>query len=171
MTHHPRQHDLDRQVKRLKQRAVITGRVLLEVGSVGDSLSQPDAGDEQMRKFLLAGAAIALAGSMARAQNAPGAPSEQPGQSSGRGPMMMRGMMGDDDEMSGRGRGERDDDEMSGRERGERRMMMRTTAAIFRIRRGDTSIFIKCADNESTQACVAAAGMLLDKFNPQTPRP
>jgi hypothetical protein len=135
---------------------VIAERVLLEVGSVGDSFSPPDAGDEQMRKFLLASAAIALAGSMARAQNAPGAPSEQPGQSSERGPMMMRGMMGDEGEMS---------------ERGERRMMMRTTAAIFRIRRGDTSIFIKCADNESTQACVAAAGTLLDKFNPQTPRP
>ena len=60
-----------------------------------------------MRKFLLAGAAIALAGSMARAQNAPGAPSEQPGQSSERGRMMMRGMMGDEDEMSGRERGER----------------------------------------------------------------
>ena len=111
-----------------------------------------------MWKFLLSGAAIALAGSMARAQNAPGAPSEQPGQSSERGPMMMRGMMGG---MMG------DEGEMS--ERGERRMMMRTTAAIFRIRRGDTSIFIKCADNESTQACVAAAGTLLDKFNPQTP--
>jgi hypothetical protein len=111
-----------------------------------------------MRKFLLAGAAIALAGSMAHAQNAPGAPSEQSGQSSERGRMMMRGMMGDEDEMSGR-------------ERGEHRMMMRTTAAIFRVQRGDTSIFIKCADNEPTQACVAAAGMLLDKFNPQTPRP
>jgi hypothetical protein len=72
--------------------------------------------------------------------------------------MMMRGMMGDEDEMSGP-------------ERGERRRMMRTTAAIFRIRRGDTSIFIKCADHEPTQACAAAAGTLLDKFNPQTPRP
>ena len=51
---------------------MIAERVLLEVGSVGDSLSQPDAGDEQMRKFLLAGAAIALAGSMAHAQNDPG---------------------------------------------------------------------------------------------------
>jgi hypothetical protein len=108
-----------------------------------------------MRKFLLAGAAIALAGSMAHAQNAPGAPSEQPGQSAERGPMM-RGMMGDEDEAEMR----------------ERQMRMHTTtAAIFRIRRGDTSIFIKCADNESTQACVAAAGALLDKFNPQTPRP
>jgi hypothetical protein len=77
---------------------------------------------------------------------------------------MMHGMMGD---------------EMPGGEMGERRregammmmMMARTNAAIFRFRRGDTSIFIKCAENEPTQACVTAAGTLLDKFNPQTPRP
>jgi hypothetical protein len=70
----------------------------------------------------------------------------------------MRGMMGG---------------EMSGREMGEHgrgMMMAHTSAAIFRIRRGDTSIFIKCAENESTQACITAAGTLLDKFNPQ-PRP
>jgi hypothetical protein len=48
--------------------------------------------------------------------------------------------------------------------------MAHTSAAIFRIRRGDTSIFIKCAENESTQACIAAGGTLLDKFNPQ-PKP
>ena len=109
-----------------------------------------------MRKFLLSGAAIALVGSMAHAQNAPGT-SSQPSQSSEHGSMMMHGMMGG---------------EMPGHEMGEHRMMMpRTTAAIFRIQRGDTSIFIKCADNEPTQACVAAAGTLLDKFSPQTPRP
>ena len=109
-----------------------------------------------MRKFLLSGAAIALAGSVAHAQNAP-ATSSQPSQSSEHGSMMMHGMMGG---------------EMPGHEMGEHRMMMpRTTAAIFRIQRGDTSIFIKCADNEPTQACVAAAGTLLDKFSPQTPRP
>jgi hypothetical protein len=63
--------------------------------------------------------------------------------------------------------------EMPGHEMGEHPMMMmsHTSAAIFRIRRGDTSIFIKCADSEPTQACVAAAGTLLDKLNPQTPRP
>jgi hypothetical protein len=62
--------------------------------------------------------------------------------------------------------------EMPGSEMGEHPMMMsRTSAAIFRIRRGDTSIFIKCAENEPTQGCVAAAGTLLDKLNPQTPRP
>lgn len=71
---------------------------------------------------------------------------------------MMRGMMGG---------------EMPGREMGgHRRMMMMAhiSAAVFRLRRGDTSIFIKCAENESTQACIAAAGTLLDKVNPQ-PRP
>ena len=70
---------------------------------------------------------------------------------------MMRGMMGGG---------------MPGREMGEHMrgmmMMAHTSAAIFRIRRGDTSIFIKCAENESTQACIAAAGTLLDKFNPQS---
>ena len=71
----------------------------------------------------------------------------------------MRGMMGG--EMPGRESGERS--------RGGRMMMMhmmaQTTGAIFHIRRGDTSIFIRCAENESTQACVTAAGTLLDKFN------
>jgi hypothetical protein len=68
---------------------------------------------------------------------------------------MTRGMMGG---------------EMQGHEMGEHPMMMmsHTGAAIFRIRRGDTSVFIKCADNEATQACIAAAGTLLDKL---TPRP
>ena len=61
--------------------------------------------------------------------------------------------------------------EMQGSEMGEHPMMPRTSAAIFHIRRGDTSIFIKCADSEPTQACIAAAGTLLDKLNPQTPRP
>jgi hypothetical protein len=109
----------------------------------------------KMRKFLLTGGAIAFVGSMAHAQNAPGT-SPQPTQSE-RGPMTMRGMMGG---------------EMPGHEMGEHSMMMsHTSAAIVRIRRGDTSIFIKCADNEPTQACVAAAGTLLDKLNPQAPRP
>lgn len=112
-----------------------------------------------MRKLLLISAAMTLVGSIsvAHAQNAPQTiqpPSE-------RGPIM-RGMMGD--EMSGREMGERG---------GEGRMMMmaHTNAAIFRIRRGDTSIVIKCADNESTQACVTAAGALLDKFGQQPTTP
>ena len=76
---------------------------------------------------------------------------------------MMRGMMGGRMMRRGSGEGSREGRMMMAH------MMARTTAAIFHIRRGDTSIFIKCADNESTQACVAAAGTLLDKFNP--PRP
>jgi hypothetical protein len=98
---------------------------------------------------------LAASISVAKAQNAPATP-PQTTQPSERG-AMMHGMMGG---------------EMPGHEMGEHRMMMmpHTTAAIFRIQRGDTSIFIKCADNEATQACVAAAGTLLEKFNP-TPRP
>ena len=115
-----------------------------------------------MRNLLLAGT-MALAGSigLARAQNAPetppqtAQPSEQATQPS-EGGAMMGAMTG--------GRMMRRESGRGSRER--RRMMARTTGAIFRIRRGDTSIFIKCAENESTQACVAAAGTLLDKFNP-----
>jgi len=36
-------------------------------------------------------------------------------------------------------------------------------AAVFAINRGDTRIMIKCSDEESTRACVEAAGTLLDK--------
>lgn len=72
---------------------------------------------------------------------------------------MMQGMMGG---------------EMPGREMGEHRrgmmMMAHTGAAIFRMRRGDNSIFIKCAENESMQACITAAGTLLDKLNSE-PKP
>jgi len=122
-----------------------------------------------MRNLLLASALVlATSISVAQAQNAPETPpqttqpSEQTTQPS-EGGAMMRGMM--------RGR-------MMGREGGEgsrggrmmmAHMMAQTTGAIFHIRRGDTSVFIRCAENESTQACVTAAGTLLDKFNP--PRP
>jgi hypothetical protein len=116
-----------------------------------------------MRKLLLAGAAMVIATSIgvAQAQNAPSTP-PQTTQPPERG-AMMRGMMGG---------------EMPGREMGEHRhkgpmmiahMMAHTNAAILHIRRGDISIFIKCADNESTQACVTAAGTLLDKFSATTP--
>jgi hypothetical protein len=112
-----------------------------------------------MRKLLLISAAMALVGSIsvAHAQNAPQTAQSPPE----RGPMM-RGMMG----------GETQEREMAENWR-ERPMMMmaHTNAAIFRIRRGDTSIFIKCADNESTQACVTAAGTLIDKFSQQATTP
>jgi hypothetical protein len=114
-----------------------------------------------MRVLLLGSAAVILGWTgIADAQNAPTSP--QTTQQSDRGPMM-RGMMGE--EMSGR------EMEEHGRRHSSEGPMLRTNAAVFRIRRGDTSVFIKCADNEAMQACVAAAGTLLDKFNPQTPRP
>lgn len=121
-----------------------------------------------MRNLLLGGVAVTLVGwiGIADAQNAPTAPSQtspQTAQPMAHGPMMP-GMMGG--EMPGRER----EEHWRGRF-GEGSMMLRTNAAIFRIRRGDTSVFIKCADNESTQACIAAAGTLLDKLNPQAPRP
>ena len=36
-------------------------------------------------------------------------------------------------------------------------------AASFHIERGDTEVHIRCAENETMQACVAAASSLLDK--------
>ncbi len=126
-------------------------------------------GSRHMWKLLLASTTIALAASIgvAKAQNAPGTspqtaqPSEQTTQPSERG-VMMPGMMGG--RMMGR--------EMGEHSRERHMMMAQTPAAIFHIRRGDTSIFIKCAENESTQACITAAGTLLDKFNsPTPPRP
>lgn len=90
-------------------------------------------------------------------QTAPEAPLQTTRSSEGG--AMMQGMMG----------GEMPGHEMAEHRRG-MMMMHHTSAAIFRMRRGDNSIFIKCAENESTQACVAAAGMLLDKLNSQ-PKP
>ena len=36
-------------------------------------------------------------------------------------------------------------------------------AAFFRFRRGDAEMDIKCPASENVQACVAAAGSLMDK--------
>lgn len=42
-------------------------------------------------------------------------------------------------------------------------------AASFAIERNGTEMRIRCAENESTQACVAAASTLIDKFNAANP--
>jgi len=42
-------------------------------------------------------------------------------------------------------------------------------AANFRLDRGDTEFRVRCAENESTEACVTAAATLLDRFNSVTP--
>ncbi len=45
-------------------------------------------------------------------------------------------------------------------------------AASFRFRRGDAEMDIKCPSNEQVQACVAAAGTLMDKVSGmQQPKP
>ncbi len=36
--------------------------------------------------------------------------------------------------------------------------------AVFMFRRGDQRVVVKCADEESTKACVDAAGTLMDKL-------
>lgn len=43
-------------------------------------------------------------------------------------------------------------------------MMMQSKGAMFYFRRGNSSIMVKCAENESTQVCVNAAATLLDKI-------
>lgn len=43
-------------------------------------------------------------------------------------------------------------------------------AATFVLERGDSRIYIHCAEGEPMQACVTAATALLDKVGPATPR-
>ena len=90
-----------------------------------------------MRKYLLVATGVAvLAGSgVALAQMPPGGgPDGGPDQHRERGWGMMHGM----------------------RPRGD-------GAAFFRFRRGDAEMDIKCPATENVQACVAAAGSLMDK--------
>ncbi len=42
-------------------------------------------------------------------------------------------------------------------------------AAFFRFRRGDTEMDIKCPMTENVQACVSAAGSLMDKVSAMQP--
>lgn len=41
----------------------------------------------------------------------------------------------------------------------------------FHFRKGDAAVDITCSDNEPVQACVAAAGTLLDKLGGMQPKP
>ncbi|MGH7154580.1 MAG: hypothetical protein ACREF3_11695 [Acetobacteraceae bacterium] len=139
-----------------------------------------------MRRMLLVGAAIALAGSTVAAQAQNATPSQttieaSPAQTA---PTQTRGMMS-----SGMGRGEmpmmkggdmmerggmpmmRGGDMM---ERGGMPMMrgsemFRTSAAVLHFRMGDLSMTVKCADNESTQTCANAASALLEKIRQNAP--
>lgn len=45
-------------------------------------------------------------------------------------------------------------------------MMHPPRAAVFMFKRGDERIVIKCADNESTKACVDGASTLIGKLAP-----
>ena len=119
-----------------------------------------------MRKALLAGVVIVLAGLTiaAQAQNAPpNQPAASPPQTAApptRG-MMSPGMGGG--EMPGAMRG----DEMPTRMR--HGAMFSTRAAILHFRVGELSMTIKCADDESTQVCVTAATALLDTIRQNPP--
>jgi hypothetical protein len=43
--------------------------------------------------------------------------------------------------------------------------MLQSRAAFFHFQRGDSSMTIKCADDESTQACVSAAASLMQDMH------
>jgi len=112
-----------------------------------------------MRKYLLIGAglgALAVAG-VAMAQTppgpGPGGPPPPPPAGDQGGPGRPGGPMG--------GPGWGGPMGMRGR------MMMRSQSAGFIYRRGDTMFGVRCAANEPTQACVNAAGTLLDKLQPR----
>ena len=103
-----------------------------------------------MRTYLLAGVAtLALAGA-AVAQPAPAdGPREEPRTERamphhGGGGMGHHGMM--------------------------RRMMEANKAARFRFERGEASVDVKCAADESMRACVDAAMLLMDKLGAQPTR-
>ncbi len=99
-----------------------------------------------MRKVLLVGAGLAVlaGGGVAMAQMPPGPGLNGPGPG-GPGPRPP-GMMEQHDRMA------------------MRMMQMASRSAAFRFKRGDTEIGIKCAADEPTQACVAAASALIDKI-------
>lgn len=102
-----------------------------------------------MRTALAATAAAALlAAGVAIAQPAPPPPEAAP-----RGPM---------DGPMGERRSPPPD--MRGEMHGGMRPMRPSKAAIFNFRKGDARVFIKCADDESTKACVDAASALMDKL-------
>ncbi len=128
-----------------------------------------------MRKALLAGVVIVLAGltTAAQAQNAPpNQPAASPPQTAApptRG-MMSPGMGGG--EMPGAMRGGEMPASMRGDEMPTRMRhgaMFGTRAAILHFRVGELSMTIKCADDESTQVCVTAATALLDTIRQNPP--
>ncbi len=101
-----------------------------------------------MKKYLLvaAGAALLAGSGVAFAQMPPGSP---PGGGPDGGPEMHRGHWGMMHRMHGRGDG----------------------AAFFRFKRGDAEMDIKCPMGENVQACVTAAGSLMDKVSGMQPKP
>lgn len=126
-----------------------------------------------MKTWMTVGAGLGLlmAGGVAMAQNAPPAPPpvapaagpmvQMDGGPQHDGPMrdgMMRGGM-----MRG-GWGHMHGDRMEGHGPPPPPM---TKAAMFRFRKGDASVFVKCAENEPTATCVDAASKLMDKLAAQ----
>ncbi len=95
-----------------------------------------------MRLYVLAGAALLAGSGVAYAQMQSNGPDGGPDQHGEHRGMMHR--------MHGHGDG----------------------AAFFRFRRGDAEIDIRCPATENVQACVVAAGSLMDKISGmQPPKP
>ncbi|MBV8095159.1 MAG: hypothetical protein JO110_18405 [Acetobacteraceae bacterium] len=115
-----------------------------------------------MRRWALSTALIVLLAGPALAQTPPGGSTTPGGAPPGGppgvgGPGPEHGMPGH--HPPGWGGEEREEHE----EHWPHHMMMHSKAAIFRLHRGDSTILVKCADDEPTQACVNAAITLLDK--------
>ena len=117
-------------------------------------------------KLALATATALLAGSVAIAQPAsPAAPPPAPEAAPrDRGPM--DGPMGERRGPPPEMRGEMPRD-MHGDMHGVMRHMRPSKAAVFNFRKGDARVFIKCADDEPTKACIDAASALMDKLAAQ----
>lgn len=128
-----------------------------------------------MNKALLMVAAAGLSGVIAASAVAQPAPAPQPPPAppgaapppppgpQARGPMMPGFPPGEGQGMPGQGM-------MSGMMQGSRgwRHGPPSRAAAFHIERGDISIGVRCAEQESMRACVDAAIALMDKANTMT---
>jgi hypothetical protein len=108
-----------------------------------------------MRKYLIIGSSLALlaSGGVAMAQMPPGGPNGQGGPGAPGGP-------------HGPGMGPQEQWNMHRHwEMMEHMHHHRAEGTSFRFRKGDASVEVKCSDSEPVQACVNAAGTLLDKLH------
>ena len=128
-----------------------------------------------MQKILVLAAVAVLGGTtLVAAQPAPGTP---PGGGPGAGPEAGAGEMGRMRPSGPMGEGRMGEGRMGEGRMGEmREMMMRRgrmrgpEGAHFTFERDGAVIDLRCADNETTRACVDAAAVLLEKLAPAAAR-